>query len=211
LAAGLDSGISGHHLTNAANPVIVGVGQPGDTLTLFDGTAPVGSGTVAGDGSWAVPTTALADGVHTLAATETDAAGNVSTPSQPLTLTVDGGSNILNGGSGNNVLYGSSGSDAFVFDQPLDPSANVDQIFDFNSVEDRIALNYDIFPGLGGAGPLPATEFSIGPAAAAGSAHINYDAGSGALSYVAHGLGNATQIATLPADLPITAANFQLF
>jgi hypothetical protein len=57
-----------------------GTGEAGDTVTLYadGGTTPVGTGTVAADGSFDITTTTIADGNHTLTATQTDTAGLTS-------------------------------------------------------------------------------------------------------------------------------------
>jgi Bacterial Ig-like domain len=84
-----DSGVVGDDDTNVTTPVLTGLGQAGDTVRLFDGTAPVGSGTVLGDGSWAVTAAPLADGVHLLTARQSSGAGAVSAASAALALTID--------------------------------------------------------------------------------------------------------------------------
>jgi probable HAF family extracellular repeat protein len=64
---------------------VKGTGEAGDTITLYadGGTTPVGTGTVAADGSFDVTTTTtLADGNHTLTATQTDTAGLTSPPTE---------------------------------------------------------------------------------------------------------------------------------
>jgi hypothetical protein len=60
----------------------------GDTVTLYEGGTFVGAGPVAGDSTWDIATSPLADGSHTLTATESDIAGDVSPASGPLTLTI---------------------------------------------------------------------------------------------------------------------------
>ncbi|MDW9652891.1 type I secretion C-terminal target domain-containing protein [Sinorhizobium meliloti] len=75
--------------TNDATPTLAGTGEAGTVVTVYDGTTAVGSATVAADGTWSVTTSTLTDGSHTLNAKLTDAAGNVSAPSVPLTFTVD--------------------------------------------------------------------------------------------------------------------------
>jgi erythromycin esterase-like protein len=56
----------------------------------MDGATVLGTAVVAADGSWSVtPTTALADGAHSITTRATDAAGNVSPVSPALALTVD--------------------------------------------------------------------------------------------------------------------------
>jgi hypothetical protein len=89
LAPGSDSGAPGADITNINTPQITGIGIIGDTVTLHDGDTFVGAGPVAGDGTWDIATSALADGSHTLTATEYDVAGDVSPASGPLTLTID--------------------------------------------------------------------------------------------------------------------------
>jgi probable HAF family extracellular repeat protein len=64
---------------------VKGTGAAGDTITLYadGGTTPVGTGTVAADGSFDVTTTTtFADGDHTLTATQTDTAGLTSPPTE---------------------------------------------------------------------------------------------------------------------------------
>ncbi len=90
LAPGSDSGVPGDDLTSATRPTIIGTGAAGDTVLLYDGATVVGTGTVAPDGTFAVaPTAALADGVHRLTVTQTDAVGNTSPASAALAVTVD--------------------------------------------------------------------------------------------------------------------------
>jgi large repetitive protein len=88
LAAASDSGTEGDSLTNATTPTITGTGEAGDSVTLLDGGAAVGSGTVAAGGTWSIAASALAAGNHSLTATETDGAGNTSSPSAGLGLTI---------------------------------------------------------------------------------------------------------------------------
>ncbi|HEX3882023.1 MAG TPA: Ig-like domain-containing protein, partial [Stellaceae bacterium] len=88
LDASTDSGALGDDVTNAATPLITGLGAAGDTVTLIDGATAVGTGTVAANGAWSIATAALADGEHSLTATETDTGGNVSGASTPLVVTI---------------------------------------------------------------------------------------------------------------------------
>ena len=114
-----DSGIKGDNTTDVAAPVITGLGEGGDTVTLFDGTMILGTVVVADDGTWSITTNTLAPGVHTLTAIETDTIQNVSGASAALNLTIttpedlpnpalidfngDGTSDILFRDSGGNV------------------------------------------------------------------------------------------------------------
>lgn len=61
-------------------PTIQGTGQPGQTVTLTDEAGNVvGRAEVGPDGTWSVPTSALADGQHRITATQLDSAGATST------------------------------------------------------------------------------------------------------------------------------------
>ncbi|MEI5686016.1 BapA/Bap/LapF family large adhesin [Sphingomonas kyungheensis] len=65
----------------AVNPdgtVVTGTGEPGAVVTIAAGTTPLGSATVAADGSYTVTLSAQQNNGGTLSATQADAAGNVS-------------------------------------------------------------------------------------------------------------------------------------
>lgn len=76
--------------TNDTTPTVLGTGEPGATVEVtidgdVIGTAPVSSG-----GEWTLDVpTPLADGSHTATATQTDAAGNTSPVSDPVTFAID--------------------------------------------------------------------------------------------------------------------------
>ncbi|WP_194293017.1 Ig-like domain-containing protein [Streptomyces smaragdinus] len=75
--------------TGNNTPTITGTGEPGDTVNVVVDGVPLGTATVAPDGTWSIPvTTPLADGPHTIEATQTDPAGNIS-PAATSTFTVD--------------------------------------------------------------------------------------------------------------------------
>ena len=70
---------------NSANQVVVnGTAEAGSNIKVYDGTTQVGTATTNANGSWTVTTSALPVGSHSLIATATDAAGNVSVHSAPL-------------------------------------------------------------------------------------------------------------------------------
>jgi len=76
-------------VTNDALPTLNGTAEAGSTVNIYDGTTLIGS-VVATGGSWSfTPTTALADGPHTLTVRATDAAGNVSAPTTGFAIVVD--------------------------------------------------------------------------------------------------------------------------
>jgi autotransporter-associated beta strand protein len=88
-----DTGISGSDgITRTTTPTITGTAEPNSTVTLYDtdGTTVLGTGTADGSGSYSVTVaTALSSGPHTITVKATDAAGNVSTASPGLSVTVD--------------------------------------------------------------------------------------------------------------------------
>lgn len=90
LAPASDSGVLGDNSTVVAVPVIRGTGEANATVSLYDsnGTTVLGTATVDGSGNWSVSSSTLSVGSHTLTATQTDAAGNLSTLSAGLALTI---------------------------------------------------------------------------------------------------------------------------
>ena len=70
--------------TDDNRPTISGTGaEAGNTITVYNNGAVIGTATVQADGGWSMtPTLPLADGLYTLTATESDAVGNV-TPASP--------------------------------------------------------------------------------------------------------------------------------
>ena len=83
---GTDSGISdSDHITNV--DTLTGSGDANAVVTLTDGTTILGTATANGSGTWSFTPTSLAQGTHTVVASETDTAGNIGTAS--LTFTYD--------------------------------------------------------------------------------------------------------------------------
>ncbi len=77
--------------TNDTTPSISGVSEQGATITIYDtdGTTVLGT-TVAGIGGlWTVNLPVLGTGSHSLTATATDVAGNVSNVSTPVVVVID--------------------------------------------------------------------------------------------------------------------------
>lgn len=75
--------------TNDDTPVLTGTAEPGTTVTITDGDTQLGTVVVGDDGTWSFTTPTLNEGDHSITTTVTDQAGNVSTPSDPITFTVD--------------------------------------------------------------------------------------------------------------------------
>ena len=92
LVAASDSGSSdSDDLTKVTTPTITGKADAGDTVTLYDtdGKTVLGSGTADGNGMWSITTSDLADGTHRLTARASDQAGNESSVSSVLSITID--------------------------------------------------------------------------------------------------------------------------
>lgn len=78
-------------LTNDRAPTLNGTGEPGSTITIFNGSDIIGTVVVPSSGLWNfTPPSPLADGTYVLTATATDAAGNPSGQSNAWTIIVDG-------------------------------------------------------------------------------------------------------------------------
>ena len=78
---------------NAANDTaaqaLTGTAEAGATVSVYDGTALLGTVTAGSDGAWSYALGALADGSHSLTATATDVAGNTGAASSALAFIVD--------------------------------------------------------------------------------------------------------------------------
>ena len=83
-----DSGVVGDDITNATILTLTGAAAANSTVTVYDGATELGTTTANGSGAWSYTTGTLANGSHSLTATDT-VAGNVSTASPALTVTVD--------------------------------------------------------------------------------------------------------------------------
>ncbi|NBY47763.1 MAG: hypothetical protein EBQ56_08335 [Proteobacteria bacterium] len=94
------AGTTTDNLTNDTTPTITGTAEAGSYVVLYDtdgstilGTA-VTSGTNAagaagGTDTWSITSSTLSTGIHSLTAIATDAAGNVSSTSTALSITID--------------------------------------------------------------------------------------------------------------------------
>ena len=77
------------NITNDNTPTLSGTAEANSTVAIYDGTTLLGTATADGTGSWSYTATTLSNGSHTLTTKATDAAGNVSSASAGLTITVD--------------------------------------------------------------------------------------------------------------------------
>ncbi len=89
LSVASDTGSSSSDgITKLNTPTFTGTAEIGSTVRLLDGATQVGS-VVATAATYAIATTALTNGTHTITATATDGAGNVSTTSSSTSVTID--------------------------------------------------------------------------------------------------------------------------
>ena len=72
-----------------ATPTITGTGEAGAVVTILIDGVVAGTATVGGGSTWTFTPAALSNAAHTITATETDPAGNVSTTSASDTFTVN--------------------------------------------------------------------------------------------------------------------------
>ncbi len=90
LNAASDTGSSNtDDLTADNTPTFSGTSEAGATIEVFAGATSLGAKTADGSGNWAFTSGPLGDGVHDISAVATDAAGNTSTVSASLAVTID--------------------------------------------------------------------------------------------------------------------------
>src|SRR6185437_11909807 len=76
-----DSGVVGDHITSDNTLTLTGTAEANASVKVFDGATLLGSAIANGAGAWSYTTAALANGVHSLTAIATDAAGNAGAAS----------------------------------------------------------------------------------------------------------------------------------
>ena len=74
--------LSSNSIVNTNQVKLSGTAEANSTLTVYDGTTAVGTGTTNSTGAWSITTNALSTGTHALTAKAADVAGNVSAASQ---------------------------------------------------------------------------------------------------------------------------------
>jgi large repetitive protein len=85
-----DSGTTGDNTTNVKKPRLTGMAEANSSVQLFSGNNVIGAGTANNSGNWSIqPTNDLPDNTYQVTAQATDVAGNVSSLSGALTLTID--------------------------------------------------------------------------------------------------------------------------
>lgn len=91
MTAATDTGISSSDgITRNTTPTLTGTAEAGATVTLYDanGVTVLGTGVADGSGNWSITVSSLGEGVHEIDASATDSAGNASSRSPALSVTV---------------------------------------------------------------------------------------------------------------------------
>src|SRR5207302_1551204 len=99
-----DTGASSTDNITADNtPDFTGTAEPGSTVTIYSDGVAVGSNVADDTGVWSFSTDTLSDGTHSITATATDAAGNTSSASGALSVTIDATPPTVNAGADQTV------------------------------------------------------------------------------------------------------------
>lgn len=92
MSSGSDSGTSStDNITNVTTPSFSGTTEANATVHLYDtdGTTQLGTTTADGAGNWSITSTTLSEGTHTVTTKATDVAGNVSSASNGLSVSIE--------------------------------------------------------------------------------------------------------------------------
>src|SRR5579885_1862810 len=139
MTAATDNGASNtDNSTSDTTPTFTGTAEAGSTIKLYDGATLIGSGTEAQYES-GITVSALSLGSHTITAKATDAAGNVSTASSGLAVTIVTAGNVINGSASNDTIDAKHGP----VNAPLSTATSGVDIIHGNDGNDKIS-------GLGG-------------------------------------------------------------
>jgi Bacterial Ig-like domain/Bacterial Ig domain len=100
---------------SATTVALAGSAEPGATVEVFEGTSSKGTATASDSGAWSLAVSGAALGSHTYSATATDAAGNVSGPSNARTVRIAAPDATIESGTADGAAasfaFGSSASD----------------------------------------------------------------------------------------------------
>lgn len=177
--------------------------------------------------SWAVPykivvgsgpisrNTALADTLSGSAAADTLTGDNETNiilgNAGKDTLRSFVGHDTLSGGLGNDVLDGGAGKDVFVFDTKLNKRTNKDKILSWNTKDDTIRLDNDIFKKLK-VGKLQSKFFTLGDKAKDANDYIGVNKVTGDVWYDPNGdkAGGQVIFANIGKKKAIFASDFEV-
>ncbi|MGI9213448.1 MAG: Ig-like domain-containing protein, partial [Methylococcaceae bacterium] len=88
-AGRIKGNVESNGATDDAQPLIKGQAEAASRVEIFDGSTSLGAVTAGKSGGWSFTPPTLKDGIHTVTAVATDAAGNTSTASAAFTFTVN--------------------------------------------------------------------------------------------------------------------------
>lgn len=170
MAAASDTGASGtDNITNDATPTFTGTAEAGATVRLYDtdGTTELGSAVATG-GAWSITSSALSSGSHTVTATATDLAGNVSAAGSGLAITIDTTAPTLAiTSSASSLKAGETATITFTFSEAASGFTVGD-----------ISLSGGTLSGFSGSGLLYTATFTPTASVNAGTAIVSVAAGS---------------------------------
>ncbi len=101
-----DTAVLSGAFINDNTPTLTGTAEANATVTIYDGTVPLGSVVADGLGLWSFTTDALAEGSHALNVRVTDTAGNTGIASATTTVVIDTVAPVI----GNLLLLNNNGS-----------------------------------------------------------------------------------------------------
>ena len=84
-----DTGTVGDGVTTASALTLSGSAEANSTVKVFDGSTPIGTATANGSGAWSLTTGTLSNATHAFTAVAMDTAGNTSSASTALNVTVN--------------------------------------------------------------------------------------------------------------------------
>jgi hypothetical protein len=158
LADASDTGPSNtDNITDVATPTFVGTAPESSSVTLVAGGRPIGTGVVAGDGSYtATVSPALAAGAYDVLAAATDLAGNSSQPSAALHVQIQSTTvpptNVsqvfVNGGgitgqtSANGTAFRTLAGIDNVYGYPVPAGANQTKSIPWSNGVDKVSLRF---------------------------------------------------------------------
>ena len=115
-----DTGVSNSDgITNDNTPTIKGTAEANSTVSLYNGSTLVTTASADTSGAWSITTPTLLDGVHSFTTTATDKAGNVSTTSSALSVTIDTVKPAMPSVTSITTDTGTSSSDGITYDTTL--------------------------------------------------------------------------------------------
>ncbi|MEL7510500.1 MAG: Ig-like domain-containing protein, partial [Cyanobacteria bacterium J06554_1] len=188
-------------ITNDTTPTVSGTGAtPDDTVTLYADGVPVGTGTVATDGSYSVtPNAPLTDGTPALTVSFTDPSGNESAQSPALLITLDSGApsapTITGPIEGDDIITADEAADVLVTG-----TAEANAVIDVTLTDSSGGtVTQQVTADGGGAWTLDTTEVDAS-SLADGAATVSATATDTAGNVSAIATSNVTLDNTIPAD-----------